>query len=63
MSAEPWARGGFFFGSTKAWIHNALQKFPDGLWVKGLALSLLWLRFHPRPRNFYTLRVRPNPQI
>ena len=26
-------------------------------WVKDLTVSLLWLRFHPWPGNFHTLRV------
>ena len=28
-------------------------------WVKDLALSLLWLRFHPRPGNFRMSQAQP----
>ena len=27
-------------------------------WVKGLALSLLWHRFYPEPRNFQMLQAQ-----
>ena len=30
-----------------------IREFPGGLVVKDLALSLLWLGFHPWPRNFH----------
>ena len=32
------------------------QEFPDGLVVKDLVLSLLWLGFHPWPRTSACLR-------
>ena len=36
-----------------------LWEFPCGLVVKDPALSLLWHRFEPRPRNFYVLWAQP----
>ena len=33
--------------------------FPGGLVVKDLALSLLWLRLDPWPRNFCMPQVQP----
>ena len=35
------------------------EEFPGGLAVKDPALSLMWLRFHPWPRNFHRLWVGP----
>ena len=35
-----------------------VQEFPGGLVVKDLALSLLWLRFDPWPRNFCMLQAQ-----
>ena len=32
-------------------------EFPAGLVVKDSALSLLWLRFDPWPKNFYIPQV------
>lgn len=32
-------------------------------WIKGMALSLLWLGFHPWPRNFCMLRPWPKKSI
>ena len=32
--------------------NTRLREFPCGLVVRDLALSLLWLRFNPWPRNF-----------
>ena len=41
------------------------REFPGGLVVKNLALSLLWLRFDPWPRDFRKLQVQPknSPEI
>lgn len=36
-----------------------LLEFPSGPAVKDQALSLMWLRFDPRPRNFCLPRVWP----
>ena len=33
----------------RGWVGSSLV----ALWVKDLALSLLWLRFTPQPRNFH----------
>ena len=33
------------------------MEFPGGLPVEDLALSLLWLRFGPWPRNFHMPQV------
>ena len=37
----------------------SLGDFPGGLAVKDLALSLLWLRFDPKPGNFHMPQARP----
>ena len=36
-------------------IMRKRKEFPGGLAVKDLALLLLWLRFDPKPRNFFML--------
>ena len=42
---------------------NGLWKFPGGLGVKDLVLSLLWLGFDPWPRKFCMSWVAyPPPQ-
>ena len=48
----------FTFG-WQAKVEIAEKEFPDGLAVKELALSLLWLRFNPWPGNFFTPQARP----
>ena len=35
------------------------EELPGGRGVKDLALSLLWLGFSARPRNFYMLQAQP----
>ena len=35
-------------------------EFPGGLAVRDSVLSLLWLRFNPRPRNFCMLQAQQN---
>ena len=40
------------------WIlKDGRRKFPGGLGVKELALSLLWLEFNPWPGNFHMPQV------
>ena len=38
---------------------TTISVFPGGLAIKDSVLSLLWLRFEPRPGNFCMLWARP----
>ena len=39
-----------------------LKEVPSSLAVKDSALSLLWLRFNPRPGNFHMLQAGPEKE-
>lgn len=44
-----------YFSST--WLEATTWKFPGGLAVEDSAMSLLWRRFSPWPRNLYMLQA------
>lgn len=44
-------------------IKSIYTEFPRGLAIKDSALSLLWLRFNPRPRNFPVPQVLPKKSL